>query len=99
MCDKSISEFQIATSPSDFLALIFGSRCRREKKKASDSQSENVVSQVNMKMEGWVVVEDIKEIFDVKTKTLNQAGLREIHKKRGHGFWLGIMRIRCSVKY
>jgi len=83
---------QAASSPSDFLAITFGNRSLREIKKASDSQSENVVSTIEMQIGGWVVV-DIREVFDVKTKAFKKAEMRKFLTSRG-GDFLGFIRFR-----
>ena len=85
--------FQAASSPSDFLAIIFGNRSSRDVKKASDSQSENVASTVEMQIGGWVAV-DIREVFDVKTKAFKKAEMRTFLTSRG-GDFLGFIRFRC----
>ena len=89
---------QVASSPSDFFALLGGSRSKRAAKKASDSQSENVIETVVLQIEGFVTV-DIKEVFDVKTKAFKWAELQESFNRNPAGrSWLGIMRIRCSSR-
>ena len=41
------------------------------------------------------MVVDIKEVFNVKTKSFKQAEMKDFLNKR-KGAWLGFMRIRCS---
>ena len=94
ICIQSFN-FQAASCPSDSLALVFGTRSRKNAKKASDSQSENVFSTIKIQMKGWVVV-DIKEVFDVKIKAFKQAEMREFLNSR-EGAWLGFMRTRCPI--
>jgi len=83
---------QAASSPSDFLAMIFGNRSLRDVRKASDSQSENVVSTIEMQIEGWVVI-DIREVFEVKTKAFKKVEMKKFLDSRV-GVFLGFMRLR-----
>ena len=71
-----------------------GNRSRREEKKASDSQGDKVVTTVDMQIQGWIAVENIKEFFDVKTGSFKAAEVKELLSRRG-GTWLGVIRIRC----
>ena len=96
ICVKNIY-FQAASSPSDFLAMIFGNRSLRDVRKASDSQSENVVSTIEMQIEGWVVI-DIREVFEVKTKAFKKVEMKKFLDSRV-GVFLGFMRLRCPQSY
>ena len=96
ICVKSIF-FQAASSPSDFLAMIFGNRSYRDVKKASDSQSVNVVSTIKMQIKSWVFI-DIRDVFDVKTKAFKKAEMKKFLCSR-EGVFLGFMRLRCPQSY
>ena len=77
--------------------MIFGNRSLRDVKKASDSQSENVVSTIEMQIEGWVVI-DIREVFEVKTKAFKKVEMKKFLDSRV-GVFLGFMRLRCPQSY
>ena len=72
----------MASSSTDFLALVFGGRSRRE-------------ASIEMEITGWIVVE-IKDVYDETNQSFNKEKMKKYSKCRT-GEWLGFMQIRFLI--